>query len=96
MARSFLPGLAILDIGMPVLNGYDAARSIRSEGVPGRPLVLVALTSYASPSDVDFARQPGFDHHLPKGVGSDVLLALVEALVATDKLADGSAPSRIA
>lgn len=67
--------MAILDIGMPGMDGYTLARNLR-----GRPdtakLMLVALTGYGQPDDVDRARAAGFDHHLAKPVDFDQLLAL--------------------
>ena len=83
MARSFLPGLALIDISMPVMNGYVAAKLISHEKTA---VVLVALTSHASPGDVDVARQAVFDHHIPKGFGSAALLSLIDALIATHNL----------
>jgi signal transduction histidine kinase len=62
------PDLAVLDIGLPGVNGYDLARAIRA-----RPkmhdLVLVALTGYGQPEDRGRAREAGFDHHLIKPAG---------------------------
>ncbi|KAB2882595.1 MAG: response regulator, partial [Kofleriaceae bacterium] len=55
VARSFVPDLVLLDIGMPVLDGYEAARRIRSEA-GGRPLSLVALTGWGQADDRQRAR----------------------------------------
>ena len=85
LARSFKPGLAILDISMPVLNGYEAAWLMVNEHGVERP-VLLALTSHASVVDVEFARQAGFDHHVAKGGGSDMLLALINRIVVAHRL----------
>jgi len=87
IARSFLPDLCILDVNMPALDGYATARLIKSQS-NGRQPVLLAFTSNVVPSEVDLAHQAEFDHHLPKSVGADVLLALVEALAVTNKLAN--------
>jgi CheY-like chemotaxis protein len=64
-AEAFRPDLILLDIGMPKLNGYDAARRIRgqrwSEGT-----VLVALTGWGQEEDKRRASEAGFDRHFTK------------------------------
>ena len=66
-AAEFRPDVIILDIGMPRLNGYDAARKIREQPW-GRNMVLVALTGWGQESDRARSREAGFDHHLVKPV----------------------------
>jgi len=65
MARQFRPHVAILDIGMPGLTGYQVARHIRAESW-GHRTVLIALTGWGQPSDQRLAFESGFDHHLTK------------------------------
>jgi CheY-like chemotaxis protein len=57
----------LLDIGMPRLNGYDAARRIREQPW-GRDVLLVALTGWGHPEDRRRSQEAGFDHHLVKPV----------------------------
>jgi signal transduction histidine kinase/ActR/RegA family two-component response regulator len=65
MAESFRPEIAFLDIGMPRLDGYGAARAIRAlPGLPG--LRLVALTGWGAQEDRRRSREAGFDAHLLK------------------------------
>ena len=54
-----------LDIGLPVLNGYEVARRIRLEPTLEH-VVLIALTGYGQEADRQTALQAGFDHHLVK------------------------------
>ncbi|HKQ57440.1 MAG TPA: PAS domain S-box protein [Candidatus Eisenbacteria bacterium] len=61
------PDVALLDIGMPRLNGYEAARRIRGEDW-GRTIVLVALTGWGQQEDRQRAVEAGFDEHLVKPV----------------------------
>jgi len=75
-ARSFRPDLVLMDIGLPGLNGYDAARAIRSEPW-GRGLRLVALTGWGSEEDRRRSRDAGFDHHLVKPVDFDDVLQVL-------------------
>jgi DNA-binding response OmpR family regulator len=64
MASAFRPRMAILDIGMPKLNGYEVARKIRA--VLGDEVMLVAVTAWGQEEDKLRARDAGFDHHLTK------------------------------
>ncbi|HEY2779270.1 MAG TPA: CheR family methyltransferase [Steroidobacteraceae bacterium] len=61
------PQVAVLDIGMPVLNGYEVARRIRGE-TWGEELTLIAVTGWGQESDKRAAYAAGFDHHLTKPV----------------------------
>jgi CheY-like chemotaxis protein len=70
------PDVAVLDIGMPGLNGYEVARRIRSEPW-GAAMRLIALTGWGQAEDVQRARASGFDHHVTKPVDFDALQALV-------------------
>jgi len=66
------PDAVVMDIGMPGMDGYDAARLIRQQ--PGGPgIVLIALTGWGQSTDRQRASQAGFDHHLVKPVDYDLL-----------------------
>ena len=80
-AETGRPDLALLDIGMPVLNGYEAARRIR-EHPWGTALPLVALTGWGLEEDRRQARESGFDRHLVKPVDLATLRALISELPA--------------
>ena len=73
---------AILDIGMPRLNGYDLARRIRTRPW-GRNMLLVALTGWGQTDDKERAFDAGFDDHLTKPVHPDQLLAALSKVRAT-------------
>jgi PAS domain S-box-containing protein len=66
-AAVFRPELILLDIGMPRLTGYEAARMIRQQPW-GRDVVLVALTGWGQDEDKREALDAGFDHHFTKPV----------------------------
>ncbi len=73
------PALALLDIGLPVMDGYELARRLRAaEGLAH--VRLVAVTGYGQASDRERSRANGFDEHLVKPVDLDALSALVERL----------------
>jgi CheY-like chemotaxis protein len=76
VASEFRPDVALLDIGMPKLDGYEAARRIRRES-NGRPLRLVALTGYGQESDRRKSHEAGFDRHLVKPLRPQVLVELL-------------------
>ena len=65
LAASFRPEVVIMDIGMPRLNGHEAARRMRQQPW-GRDATLVALTGWGSAQDRQRSREAGFDHHLVK------------------------------
>ena len=74
------PDVAFIDIGLPVMNGYEVAQRIRAR--PGLDdVLLVALTGYGAPSDVSAARAAGFDEHLIKPAE----LAKLERILAAKK-----------
>ncbi|MBM3779330.1 MAG: response regulator [Acidimicrobiia bacterium] len=67
--------LVLLDVQMPVMDGYEATRRIRArwpEGTPGRPRV-VAMTANVLPRDRDRCFEAGMDDYLPKPIGLDSL-----------------------
>jgi signal transduction histidine kinase/CheY-like chemotaxis protein len=66
LARDCRPDVAVVDIGLPDISGYDVARRIRAE-VDER-LTLIALTGYGQPEDRERAYAAGFDVHLVKPV----------------------------
>ncbi len=79
MVRDFDPDVALIDISMPGMNGYDAAREIRQEFGKKRPL-LIAITGWKQSSDRILARLAGFDHHVPKPFDPKEILELIGPL----------------
>jgi two-component system CheB/CheR fusion protein len=71
-ARAFQPDVVLCDIGLPVLDGYEVARAIRSDPDLSSAF-LVAVTGYASHDDARRAAGAGFDRHLGKPVPVEVL-----------------------
>ncbi len=65
LVEEFDPHVAILDIGMPNMNGYEAARHIRREGW-GQTVFLIALTGWGQPEDRRQTMEAGFNRHLTK------------------------------
>jgi CheY-like chemotaxis protein len=85
-AGEFRPDVILLDIGMPKMNGYDAARQIRQKPW-GEKVVLVALTGRGQEGDKRRAEQAGFDHHFTKPVDP----AALERLLAGQGVAESKA-----
>jgi PAS domain S-box-containing protein len=82
VARTFLPEVAFLDIGMPGMNGYETALAVRS--LPGmEQAILVALTGWGNDSDRALSQQAGFDHHLTKPADAAAIAAVLEAAALT-------------
>lgn len=78
-AESFRPEIVLMDISMPGMSGYDAARVIRAAPW-GADMVLVALTGWGRKTDLEEARAAGFDGHLLKPVEPDALIRLIGEL----------------
>jgi PAS domain S-box-containing protein len=75
VCESFRPHVAVLDLGMPTLSGYDVARQLRERR--GKDVRLIALTGWGSAEDVRRAREAGFDHHLTKPVDARALSEMI-------------------
>ena len=66
-AATFRPDVLLLDIGMPKMNGYEAARHIRQQPW-GKEMILVALTGWGQEEDYRRTLEAGFNYHLTKPV----------------------------
>jgi CheY-like chemotaxis protein len=75
-AESFRPDVALLDIGMPKLNGYQVAQRIRAAPW-GRSMTLVAVTGWGQSEDKRRAHEAGFDHHFTKPLDLDAFGAFL-------------------
>jgi len=71
------PVAAIVDIGMPVLSGYEVARRVRARFGPA--IRLIAVTGWGQLHDLAAAYESGFDHHFTKPADPAELVALVRA-----------------
>jgi CheY-like chemotaxis protein len=72
----FHPSVAVIDIGMPVMDGYELAARIRKQYVGAQPYLL-ALTGYGQASDIARGSAAGFDEHLVKPVDLAHLLRVI-------------------
>ncbi|WP_254509453.1 response regulator [Anatilimnocola floriformis] len=75
-ANHWRPTVIFMDIGLPILNGYEAARQIRSD--LGASTILVALTGWGQESDRLQSKHAGFNHHLTKPVEFETLRMLIQ------------------
>jgi len=78
-AARFRPHVVVLDIAMPKLNGYDAARIIREQPW-GKNMILIAMTGWGQQQDRRRAKENGFDAHLTKPVKYEAFLAALDQL----------------
>lgn len=84
LIEDYSPAVALLDIGMPGMNGFEVARRARRERA-GRDAVLIALTGWGQEGDRRRSREAGFDHHLVKPVDLAALQALLLPLATTSR-----------
>jgi CheY-like chemotaxis protein len=73
----FEPDIVLLDLGMPVMDGFEAAKRVRQTPWGSRAK-LVAVTGWGQASDRKKTADAGFDGHLVKPVDLDVVLELAE------------------
>jgi PAS domain S-box-containing protein len=77
--RTFQPGILLLDIEMPGMNGYEVARRVRAQPSM-KDVLIVAMTGYGSEGVRRRCREAGFDHHLVKPIDLDDLQRLLASL----------------
>ncbi|MBC5783173.1 response regulator [Ramlibacter sp. USB13] len=77
MLDDFMPQVAVLDIGLPGMSGYELAQRLRAHR-NGHACYLVALTGYGTTADITKSREAGFGQHLVKPAGPDALLHAVQ------------------
>ncbi|HKZ11810.1 MAG TPA: PAS domain S-box protein [Rhodanobacteraceae bacterium] len=78
--KTFEPQVALVDIGLPVIDGYEVAQTVRR--MPGREsLPLIAVTGYGQPGDRARVMAAGFDEHLVKPLDASRISELIERMV---------------
>ena len=76
LAESFKPDIALVDISLPQMDGYEVARRIRQ--LPGlREIKLIALTGHSEAAHRNQSQQAGFDRHLVKPIDPEELRRLI-------------------
>ncbi len=81
IARRQRPEAVLLDLGMPGMDGYATCAALRAAAIEPRPLI-VAVSGWAQPHDLERSRAAGFDRHLAKPVEPQAILDLLRAPVA--------------
>jgi CheY-like chemotaxis protein/two-component sensor histidine kinase len=89
-ADVFRPQVAIVDIGLPVMDGYTLGRELRARLGSATP-ILIALTGYGQAEDRRRSKEAGFASHLVKPVDAQTVIRLVEALGKTGAPTEGHA-----
>jgi len=80
VAREFQPRIALLDIGLPDMNGFDLLRLFRTDPQL-KQIRVVAVSGYAQPPGMTSTDLPGFDEHLIKPVDVEHLLTVLRQLL---------------
>jgi PAS domain S-box-containing protein len=79
LARRVRPHAALLDLGMPGMNGYELCKRIRHEPW-GKGMAIIAVTGWGQDEDKEGARAAGFDHHLTKPVDPELFDRVIDGL----------------
>ena len=75
-AERFEPHVVLLDLGMPLMDGYELARRLR-QSPRGSDMRLIAVTGWAQPEHLQRTREAGFDEHLTKPVSRESILEVL-------------------
>ena len=78
LAREFRPEVLLLDLGLPGLDGYEVARTLRAEP-PFAHALIIAISGYAQDSDRERSLAAGFDQHRAKPVDFAALVATIHS-----------------
>ena len=76
LVTDFRPDVAIIDVGLPGIDGFEVARRLRADA-RHRDVYLIALTGYGQQTDRDMALEAGFDEHVVKPVQPDKLARML-------------------
>ena len=83
-AREFRPQAVLMDLGMPVHDGFDVARRLRALPEMADAAVFIGVSGFGRPEDLQRSREAGFVHHLVKPVDPDELDRLLRGLLRRD------------
>ncbi|WP_438749904.1 response regulator [Pararhizobium sp. O133] len=82
--QQYRPNLVLMDVSMPVMNGFDAARAIRAlEKTSSFQTPIVAVTAQALDIDIEQAKQAGMDDHITKPISPDMIESVYRKFVST-------------
>jgi len=81
LARQFQPALILMDIQMPVLDGYRAIQILKSDRETAR-IKIIAITSFAMKGDQEHILQSGCDAYIAKPINTRDLVAQIEEVLA--------------
>ncbi|PJI97463.1 CheY-like chemotaxis protein [Acidovorax sp. 69] len=82
MALAESPDIILCDLQMPVMNGYEVARNLRTNP-QWRVVPLVAVTAFSMPGDREKALEVGFNEHLSKPITPETFVRQIEAFWGT-------------
>jgi two-component system cell cycle response regulator DivK len=74
------PDLILMDLGMPVMDGWEATRRLKANGAL-KQIPIIAVTSHAMVGDEVHAREAGCDDYIPKPVDEEVLMQKVKKFI---------------
>ncbi len=94
LALAHRPEVALVDLGLPTVDGYEVARQIRA-GLGASAPLMIALTGYGAPEQRAQALSAGFDLHIVKPVDPDRLATLLDEYAATPPSSAAADPLRV-
>ncbi|MBK4737337.1 response regulator [Noviherbaspirillum pedocola] len=79
------PHVAILDIGLPIMDGHELARRLKADTKTAK-IHLIAVSGYAQREDLNKSKAAGFDHHFVKPVNIEILTGLLNEIEAGSRI----------
>lgn len=70
--------LAVMDLYMPFMNGYEAAKQIRALDIPDKDIPIIALTASTDPNDMEIAKSSGMNEYIVKSEDNAQLFEVIE------------------
>jgi CheY-like chemotaxis protein len=80
MAKKYKPDLILMDLQMPVMDGFTAGKIIRGDP-DTKEIKMIAVTSFAMSGDKERIMEAGFDHYIPKPINTRELPVLIEDIL---------------
>jgi len=80
MTQEHKPDLILMDLGMPVMDGWEATRKIKADDAV-KDIPIIAVTSHAMVGDEIDARKAGCDDYLPKPIDDELLLKKIQKFI---------------
>lgn len=81
MLESYLPDIILMDINMPIMDGYEASVIIRNSAEPIKSIPIIAVTAEMHPDTKEKVFQSGMNEYIPKPINIDELVNSIQSFI---------------